>query len=54
MDLKVVALVASMCKFIQASIYVVVLDSSFGYVPAVVELLKMGLHSTCVMKKKRG
>ena len=54
MNLNVAALVARICKCIQGSACVVVLDSGFGYVPAVVELLKMGLYSTCVVKKKRG
>ena len=42
MDSNVVALVERMCKCIQGSTYDVILDSSFGYVPTVVELLKMG------------
>lgn len=54
MDSNVAALVARMCKCIQGSARVVVLDSGFGYVPTVVELLKMGLYSTCVVKKKKG
>ena len=33
---------------------VVVLDLGFGYVPTVVELLNLGLFSTCVIKKKKG
>ena len=54
MDLNVAALVARICKCIQGSVHVVVLDSGFGYVLTVVELLKMGQYSTCVVKKKRG
>ncbi len=32
----------------------VVLDLGFGYVPTVVELLKLGMFSTSFIKKKRG
>ena len=42
MDSNVVALVERMCKCIQGSTYDVILDSSVGYIPTVVELLKIG------------
>ena len=53
MDLNVAALVERMCKCIQGSACVIVLNSNFGYVLTVVELLKMGLCSTFDVKKKK-
>ena len=41
MDSNVAALVARMCVCIQGSARVVILDGGFGYVPTVVELLKI-------------
>ena len=53
--MNITALVVRICKCIQESVLVVVvLDSGFGNVPMVVELFKMGIYSTCVVKKKKG
>ena len=54
MDSNVVVLVARICFCICGLGQVVVLDLGFGYVSTLVELWKLGLFSTYVIKKKNG
>ena len=50
---KIAALCVRMTKNIWGSGRVVLLDSGFGYLPSCTSLLQRGLHSTCVIKKRR-